>query len=203
MNEKEISTKQKIIAIAIHLFKDEGYDAITIQDICDASGISKHTFYYHFDSKDKILHEFVKIPYDIRPDIMREILMKESPLEKYFTLLNPRMHYLEKLGGEILKQIIFFGFQKSEGEFQHNGSIHPMMEVECQLIKQAQECGEIRNRSSAQELSKMAIMITISTILRWALEPPQKPLKDFVYKNLFTLFDIEENMRKKLIEIVD
>jgi len=209
MKEKEITTKQKIIKLAIRLFKDKGYDKITIQDICEASGISKHTFYYYFDSKDKIVLEFVKIPYEIDSEIMQEILTNDSPLEKYFAILNPRIEYLEELGAEILRQLIFFGYQKKKNQFSHehkfpqNGEKHPMMEVEYKLIQQAQEKGEIRNRSDAIELAKMAMMVTVSAGLRWTMDVSERTLKDFVYRNLFVLFDLEENIKIKLIQLFD
>ena len=193
MSEKETNTKQKILEIAIHLFKEKGYDAVTIQDICKASGISKHTFYYHFESKEHILHEFVKIPYDVKPELMNELFKSESPLEKYFTLLEPRVTYLEKLGGRILKQLIFSGFQHQKGQFHHGAEGHPMMEVEVELLRQAQGKGEIRNQSDASELAKVAAILVISMSLRWAMDCREKSLKERVYKNLFVLFDIEES----------
>jgi Transcriptional regulator len=199
MSEKETNTKQKILEIAIHLFKEKGYDAVTIQDICKASGISKHTFYYHFESKEHILHEFVKIPYDVKPELMNELFKSESPLEKYFTLLEPRLTYLEKLGGRILKQLIFSGFHRQGGQFHHGTDNHPMMGVEVELLRQAQEKGEIRNQSDATELAQVAMILVISTSLRWAMENRKKSLKELIYKNLFVLFDIEES-KKVLIK---
>ena len=199
MSEKENNTKQKIIENAIHLFKEKGYDAVTVQDICDASGISKHTFYYHFESKDHILHEFVKIPYEVKPEMMQELFKSESPLGKYFTLLEPRLTYLEKLGGKILKQLIFSGFQHKRGEFHHGGEKHPMMEVEVELLKQAQEKGEIRNQSEASDLAHVAAILVISMSLRWAMDSGKKSLKERVYKNLFVLLDVDEE-RKSYIK---
>lgn len=203
MSEKESSTKEKIIAVAIGLFKEKDYDGVTLQDICEACGISKHTFYYYFDSKDQIITEFVKIPYDMQPDILQELLGSDSPLEKYFRIIEPRMEYLEKLGGPILKQIILQGFQKCDEDGkprQHKAEAHPLVDVELQLISQAQKAGEIRNHSSAVELVKMAMIVMISAALRWAAFAEKKNLKESIYQNLFVLFDVEEKMREKLTE---
>ena len=44
--KKENSTKEEILQNAIRLFKEKGYDEVTLRDICKASNISKNTFYY-------------------------------------------------------------------------------------------------------------------------------------------------------------
>ena len=40
---------------AAGLFAARGYEAVGVQDLCDASGITKPTLYYHFGSKEGIL----------------------------------------------------------------------------------------------------------------------------------------------------
>jgi AcrR family transcriptional regulator len=47
--------KQHVIKIAHKLFIDKGYQATSIQDILDNSGISKGTFYNYFASKSELL----------------------------------------------------------------------------------------------------------------------------------------------------
>ena len=42
-----ISTKNKIFETAGKLFKEKGYENVTINNICEACGITKTTFYYH------------------------------------------------------------------------------------------------------------------------------------------------------------
>ena len=38
------------------MFKENGYENVTVLQICKAAGITKRTFYYHFSSKDEIIH---------------------------------------------------------------------------------------------------------------------------------------------------
>lgn len=47
--------KSDIVDAAIQLFIDQGYHATSIQDILNRSGISKGTFYKHFQSKVELL----------------------------------------------------------------------------------------------------------------------------------------------------
>jgi len=49
------TTKAKVLSEAVTLFAARGYEAVGVQDLCDASGITKPTLYYHFGSKEGLL----------------------------------------------------------------------------------------------------------------------------------------------------
>jgi AcrR family transcriptional regulator len=49
------STKYRIAFTLETLMADKPYDGITIMELAAASGISRHTFYNHFDSKDNLV----------------------------------------------------------------------------------------------------------------------------------------------------
>lgn len=56
MNER----KQHVIKMAHQLFISKGFQATSIQDILDYSGISKGTFYHYFTSKNELFIAIVK-----------------------------------------------------------------------------------------------------------------------------------------------
>ncbi|WP_409298999.1 TetR/AcrR family transcriptional regulator [Peribacillus sp. SCS-26] len=47
--------KEKITAAAIELFDRKGFGSTSIQDIVEALGVTKGTFYYYFSSKEELL----------------------------------------------------------------------------------------------------------------------------------------------------
>lgn len=49
------NTKGKIISAAWDLFYEQGYDDTTIEEIVEASGTSKGSFYHYFGGKDALL----------------------------------------------------------------------------------------------------------------------------------------------------
>ncbi|MGA9287974.1 MAG: helix-turn-helix domain-containing protein, partial [Anaerobacillus sp.] len=55
--------KQHVIKMAHQLFIDRGFQATSIQDILDYSGISKGTFYNYFSSKNELLIALFKALY--------------------------------------------------------------------------------------------------------------------------------------------
>ena len=50
-----MTTKEKIMDVALHMFSERGYEAVSIRDICGEVGIKESTLYYHFKNKMDIL----------------------------------------------------------------------------------------------------------------------------------------------------
>ncbi|MGQ9475664.1 MAG: TetR family transcriptional regulator [Actinomycetota bacterium] len=58
--EKGDDRRKKIIANAARLFSAKGYHGTTVDDIVQATGIAKGTFYLYFESKEELLVEVIK-----------------------------------------------------------------------------------------------------------------------------------------------
>lgn len=54
VHARSAETRERILAAAVDLFADLGYDGTTIADITDAAQITTGSFYYHFDSKESL-----------------------------------------------------------------------------------------------------------------------------------------------------
>ncbi len=48
------ATKTKLLEAARDVIRGQGYAATTVDDICDAAGVSKGSFFHHFASKDEL-----------------------------------------------------------------------------------------------------------------------------------------------------
>lgn len=51
--------RREIVDAAVELFAAKGYSATTINDILEAVGIAKGTFYHHFTSKEEVMRTVV------------------------------------------------------------------------------------------------------------------------------------------------
>lgn len=71
--------KQHVINMALQLFIDKGYQATSIQDILDFSGISKGTFYNYFSSKSELLIAIYKSIYNHLEKQRNELLIGQDP----------------------------------------------------------------------------------------------------------------------------
>lgn len=86
MKRSEVSGKEKIIGAAIDVIRAKGYSAATVDDICAAAGVSKGSFFHHFESKDALAVEaarqfnemagrlFSNAPYRAETDPLKRLL---------------------------------------------------------------------------------------------------------------------------------
>lgn len=58
--EDKTDNREKILACAIHLFYQKGYDAVGVQELATAAGVTKPTLYYYFKSKLGLLEALLK-----------------------------------------------------------------------------------------------------------------------------------------------
>ena len=58
-------SKQLILDVATALFRERGYDSVSISDICKAAKCSISTFYYQYDSKAALFGEMFSRRMDI------------------------------------------------------------------------------------------------------------------------------------------
>ena len=54
-----MNTREKIMEVALHMFSERGYEAVSIRDVCGEVGIKESTLYYHFKNKKDILDSLI------------------------------------------------------------------------------------------------------------------------------------------------
>jgi AcrR family transcriptional regulator len=87
--ERSKTVKNRIVELSIQLFESKGFSETSIQDVVDALGVTKGTFYYYFDSKEQLLM-------DIHSKYIDELLLKQQKL-----FADPDKTYTDKLFGTI------------------------------------------------------------------------------------------------------
>ncbi|WP_329565147.1 TetR/AcrR family transcriptional regulator [Kitasatospora sp. NBC_01266] len=53
-------TRARIISVALELFSEHGYEKTSLREIADRLGVTKAALYYHFKTKDDIVHGIVE-----------------------------------------------------------------------------------------------------------------------------------------------
>jgi TetR/AcrR family transcriptional regulator, transcriptional repressor for nem operon len=50
----QMNTKTRLLAAALDIIRAKGYSAATVDDICQAAGVTKGGFFHHFESKEAL-----------------------------------------------------------------------------------------------------------------------------------------------------
>jgi TetR/AcrR family transcriptional repressor of nem operon len=52
--ESRHESKTRLLNAALHVIRAKGYSATRIEDVCEAAGLTKGSFFHHFDSKEAL-----------------------------------------------------------------------------------------------------------------------------------------------------
>jgi AcrR family transcriptional regulator len=55
--DRSRQTRENIVRAAARLWNDKGYEQTSVAEICDAAGVGRTTYYFHFESKEQLLGE--------------------------------------------------------------------------------------------------------------------------------------------------
>lgn len=84
--------KQHVVSKAHQLFIEKGFQATSIQDIIDFSGISKGTFYNYFSSKNKLLIAIFSSLHQKINDERNRLLVGKSPSDIEIFIRQVELH---------------------------------------------------------------------------------------------------------------
>ncbi len=89
--EKDMTTKEKIIQISIDLFSDKGYRDVSMREIASAVGIKASSLYKHYESKEAILQSIFS---QFREKI-GQTSFPEEQLRQYVATISPEAYLNE------------------------------------------------------------------------------------------------------------
>jgi len=68
---KREATRQRLADAALALFLESGFDNVTVDQIAKAAGVSRRTFFRHFNSKEKVVFPFTDARIQAYRDLVR------------------------------------------------------------------------------------------------------------------------------------
>ena len=78
-----LSPRDRILEAAARLICEKGYDATSIQDIADATGLTKAGLYHHIRSKESLLLEIQHYGMDVFEEkVLSQVVSIADPLER-------------------------------------------------------------------------------------------------------------------------
>src|SRR5690606_2626046 len=103
----------KAIESGLELFKERGFQATSVDDICKAAGISKGSFYHFFKSKEEFGLEALKHYYAQGRELLMEgpFRKERDPVARAFAFLD----HVEGLAAELWKNGCLLGTPAAEG----------------------------------------------------------------------------------------
>ncbi len=170
MNIKESSadTKERIRSCAIELFKNNGYENVTVVQICKAVGITKRTFYYHYESKEQLVSGITDYLGIKAEHFVDTLAAQQTNVGTLWALMSVYSINATDYGANIIRQIYINLVQgKNEGKFPQDMYLYKTV---VKTINNAKLAGEISNAAAAEDIAFALYHGFRSVTITWASE---------------------------------
>ena len=163
------NTKGKIVSAAWQLFYEQGYDNTTVEEIVDASGTSRGSFYHYFDGKAALLSSLSYL-FDEKYDELAESMNPDlSPIEK-LNLMNQELFLMidNTVSVDLLSQL--FATQLiTNGERHMMSPNRTYYKLLRQVISKGKQNGTFREEFSVNDIAKAYAMFERGLMYDWCI----------------------------------
>jgi len=95
--EQAQKTENAILAAALELMRKDGFDTVTVRDICKKAGITTGAFYHHFQSKEDLFSRGVA-PLDQYMQTALDGYTSDDPAQRLQFILRTYAVFMENCG---------------------------------------------------------------------------------------------------------
>ena len=170
------NTRGKIISAAWKLFYEQGYEDTTVEEIIEASGTSKGSFYHYFEGKDTLLSSLSYLFDEKYEELEGELDPEQDRFASLLYLNHQLFSYIEnqvRLGRLLSSQLITRG---DKHLLDHNRVYYRLLR---RLCLEGQQRGEIRRDVTVNEFVKAYALAERALMYDWCLCSGEYSLADY------------------------
>jgi AcrR family transcriptional regulator len=167
MTTADTEVRRRILAAAVDLFADHGYDATSVSQVISRAGVAKGGFYHHFASKDELLIAVYGELINRQVDGMDRILAeRRSPAETLRLLI---ADLVETTAASAREALVFSRELSQLGNHrivQMRGRRQKYYNAMIKLVREAQERGQF-SAVASPEIITFTVFGVINEMPRW------------------------------------
>lgn len=144
-----MDNKSKIEECALEMFWARGYDAVGVQEIVEAAGVTKPTLYHYFGNKEGLLHEIIRDQYTNLLDRISQSADYKGDLPLTMYKLTSSYFSYAKANSKFYGLIMSFMFYPHESEPYK--AVKPLIDKEISMLEDlflqaSKDHGNMKNR---------------------------------------------------------
>lgn len=187
-------TKRKLYESAGGLFEQYDFDSVSVDSIVEAAGVSKGTFYVHFESKDALIASFLS---DYVSSVDADYKAHLDSLPAGTTASEMLLSLIEKIS-DVLTGIIGCSKMKIVYKVQLTGSVsmeavkgynRELYKMFAHVLSRGMKQGEFNTELSLDTLTKHFVMAIRGLSYEWCIRYPDFDLKEEALTHFRILLD--------------
>lgn len=166
-----LNRKEKLVITAIEIMDELGIQKLSTREIAKRQGVSEATLFKHFKNKSELLIAVLEQYSRFDDDIIQSIKFRKlSPKEAMIYIVAAHAEYYENYPAitAIMQSIDVLRYEPDLTE-KVNSILSNQTDAIKQLIKEAQDAGEISPDADAENLTILIIGLCKEICLKWRL----------------------------------
>lgn len=164
MQDLSHKVKENIAKCAIELFKSEGYDSVSVNEICEKANVSRSVFYTMFKGKRGILDYVVSKPQQNDDEGFRRFADAENDFERIWQLFERFISIALDFGPKLTSRLFIMQFESPQGI---RDAVHALDDLFATLAKNCAKNGIIETEEPPELLSRIATDLIIHELYIW------------------------------------
>ena len=164
MQDLSHKVKENIAKCAIELFKSEGYDSVSVNEICQKANVQRSLFYTMFKGKRGILDYVVSKPQQNDDEGFRRFADAENDFERIWQLFERFISIALDFGPKLTSRLFIMQFESPQGI---RDAVHALDDLFATLAKNCAKNGIIETEEPPELLSRIATDLIIHELYVW------------------------------------
>lgn len=160
------NSRDKLLDAATRLFHENGYQAVTVNDICEAAQLTKGAFYHHFDSKEALYQHLYTPQLDTYLASHFSISEDADGKTILLALADATLSFSEEIGREMTSLSITVMLSRGTSHLFTEGRVHTRLLH--QALSQSQAGNQLKCEGSEHELMLIYSCLMVGFLVKWA-----------------------------------
>ena len=172
--EKVSLLQDKIADAAVGLFRDRGYETVSVGDICAAAGVARSSFYRAFSCKNDIIRRLFEHTDANSIVSVEELLAAENDFDRMWIIGDRYISLSRSLGPELSNT---FMCMTARGEIDLLALGHSVDSWFIRLTRNCQKTGIIRSKEPAELLGPLMVDMVYHELYVWGMRKGNYPIR--------------------------
>lgn len=166
-------TKNTIYTRAREMFRQRGFDNVTIEEIAEAAGVSVGTIYYYFKSKQEIManyHTELDTAYEAYYRDMLRAAPRQNAVKQLYEIIRFICRVSAEQGIENIRIVYPYMLCNAEFGSRMVEPERPYYRIIMEIITNGQQRGELKDDVPAEQMVQDVTMLVRGCITEWCIQ---------------------------------